>query len=673
MFEGQDATYGNAGLWVTDGTVAGTTELSVAGAGPYGLHPTGFTPVNGKLLFGGEDTSDRFGLWATDGTVAGTTELAVPGLPAAYTSPFANFTPYNSKVLFTVSDTSGAQSLWVSDGTSAGTAELAVAGANAIFGLNPTNPTPFNGKILFTGSDSSFHTGLWVTDGTAAGTTELSVSGAGSYGLQPTDLTAVSFGVPATISAVQATPSVGGVLGAGRTVSFVLTPSAAVTVSTAGGTPALTFNDGGTAAYTGQDASGRLLFGTTVVSGQNTADLKVTGLTLNGGAVTGANGLALDASALSSLPGSDTGIAVDAVAPTVTLAASAAVPGANPALTPYGTEAVSGQLTSAGAASVAGQVVTLLANGTVLSTAAPVMTDAQGRFSVTVTLPSLSTALQAQSQDSAGNTASSAAVLVSSHIDAPLFGAAAFAPGSTLGQVYALHEAVLGQAPDAATLAGEAAAVTGGTTLVGLAQQLLSSAQYTAQYGAAAGRSASAFITTLYQDAAGRNPDPGGLQGWTAQLASGSTEAQVAAAIGLSPESIGHAQPAFGTYGSVFVPSDLDASVARLYYGVLGRTPDAAGLQSLEATAAQGWSLADLVSDALASPEYHATYGTPTNAQFITELYQNTVGRAPDAGQGWTAMLDAGASRASVAVQIIQSPEARTDLAPSIEAGFRVA
>ena len=147
----------------------------------------------------------------------------------------------------------------------------------------------------------------------------------------------------------------------------------------------------------------------------------------------------------------------------------------------------------------------------------------------------------------------------------------------------------------------------------------------------------------------------------------------MAAAIGLSPESIGHAQPAFGTYGTVFVPSDLDASVARLYYGVLGRTPDAAGLQSLETQAAQGWSLEDLVSNALASPEYRASFGTPSNAQFVAELYQNTVNRTPDPGQGWTALLDAGASRASVALQIIQSPEARTDMAPRIELGFRVA
>ena len=243
---------------------------------------------------------------------------------------------------------------------------------------------------------------------------------------------------------------------------------------------------------------------------------------------------------------------------------------------------------------------------------------------------------------------------------------------STAGQVYALYEAILGQAPDGATFPGMVDAVANGRPLLSLAQQLLSSAQYTAQYGAAAGRSASDFVATLYQDGLGRAPDAG--QGWTALLSGGTlTEAQVAVDIGVSPESIGHVQPAFGTYGASSTLSEVDATVARIYYAVLGRAPDAGGLAFMEGLVSHGAALIDVVSDALASPEYRASFGTPSNAQFVTALYQNALGRTPEPGQGWTAMLDAGASRSSVALGVVQSTEARVDLSPYIERGFRVA
>ena len=51
----------------------------------------------------------------------------------------------------------------------------------------------------------------------------------------------------------------------------------------AGGTPTLTLNDGGTATYTGGSGTSALTFSYTVAAGQNTADLAVTAVNLNGG------------------------------------------------------------------------------------------------------------------------------------------------------------------------------------------------------------------------------------------------------------------------------------------------------------------------------------------------------------------------------------------------------
>ena len=72
-----------------------------------------------------------------------------------------------------------------------------------------------------------------------------------------------------------------GDLAAGSVVTLTVNLSEAVTV--AGGTPTLTLNDGGTATYTGGSGTNALTFSYTVAAGQNTADLAVTAVNLNGG------------------------------------------------------------------------------------------------------------------------------------------------------------------------------------------------------------------------------------------------------------------------------------------------------------------------------------------------------------------------------------------------------
>ena len=68
LFSGDDA---GTGLWVTDGTAVGTSELQVSGASSGGLNPFGSMPYNGKVLFEGIDANNSEGLWVTDGTATG--------------------------------------------------------------------------------------------------------------------------------------------------------------------------------------------------------------------------------------------------------------------------------------------------------------------------------------------------------------------------------------------------------------------------------------------------------------------------------------------------------------------------------------------------------------------------------------------------------------------------
>ena len=110
-----------------------------------------------------------------------------------------------------------------------------------------------------------------ITDG-SGNAANLSLSGLTQSGPQIDTVTPV-------ISAIAETPSSGD-LNAGKTVTYTLTMSENVTVNTAGGSPTLTLNDGGTATYVSGSGTSALVFSYTVLAGQNTPDLKVSTVNL---------------------------------------------------------------------------------------------------------------------------------------------------------------------------------------------------------------------------------------------------------------------------------------------------------------------------------------------------------------------------------------------------------
>jgi hypothetical protein len=73
---------GITGLWMSDGTTNGTYEIGglkdagVAGANALGLTPTNLTVAGGNVFFTALDSTGKYGLWETDGTKAGTQELS---------------------------------------------------------------------------------------------------------------------------------------------------------------------------------------------------------------------------------------------------------------------------------------------------------------------------------------------------------------------------------------------------------------------------------------------------------------------------------------------------------------------------------------------------------------------------------------------------------------------
>lgn len=132
-----------------------------------------------KAVFRGTDASGHLNLWVTDGTAAGTSELTVAGAYSGgllyTTSAFINpdFTVLGAEVLFDGYDASGHYNLWITDGTSPGTKELPIAGASSnglFYGGGSPLFTVLGRKALFAGVDTSLHVNLWVTDGSSAGT-----------------------------------------------------------------------------------------------------------------------------------------------------------------------------------------------------------------------------------------------------------------------------------------------------------------------------------------------------------------------------------------------------------------------------------------------------------------------------------------------------------------------
>jgi hypothetical protein len=73
-------------------------------------------------------------------------------------------------------------------------------------------------------------------------------------------------------------------------------------VTVSGGTPALTLNDGESASYTGGSGTDTLLFGYSVLPGDDTPQLVVTGSTLNGATILDAAGNSADLTGLVGVP-----------------------------------------------------------------------------------------------------------------------------------------------------------------------------------------------------------------------------------------------------------------------------------------------------------------------------------------------------------------------------------
>lgn len=149
------------GLWVSDGTDAGTFLVK-----SFNRDFTNLTVHQGFLYFYAQDEEiDERALWRSDGTAAGTVKAA--DLPPRFDSSQPLFVTSSGPLLFLWNLTvEGQEGLWVSDGTTTGTRWVSpVHLRQAVF----VPPVVLDGVVYFFGREGGQET-LWRSDGTPAGT-----------------------------------------------------------------------------------------------------------------------------------------------------------------------------------------------------------------------------------------------------------------------------------------------------------------------------------------------------------------------------------------------------------------------------------------------------------------------------------------------------------------------
>jgi serralysin len=239
---------------------------------------------------------------------------------------------------------------------------------------------------------------------------------------------------------------------------------------------------------------------------------------------------------------------------------------------------------------------------------------------------------------------------------------------STAAQVYRIYGATLGRQPDAGGLKNWVSAIDSGSlTLKQVAASFTSSTEFAEHYG---NPEDNAFITLLYKNVLGQEPDATGLNKWTTALANGESRADIVLDFSESAENIGLSGTVVGK--GLWLCDDYAAQVARLYHAAFDRLPDAEGLVDQTNALRGGESLLQIADGFTDSAEFQQHYDNLDNSGFITLLYNNVLDRQPDSAglAAWTDSMDAGKTRTEVVVEFSESAEHQNQRAPYIDKGI---
>ncbi len=117
-----------------------------------------------------------------------------------------------------------------------------------------------------------------------------------------------------------------------------------------------------------------------------------------------------------------------------------------------------------------------------------------------------------------------------------------------------------------------------------------------------------------------------------------------------------------------FDPTNTQASVTRLYQAAFDRVPDLVGFDhNVDLVTSNVVPLSELASSFTTSPEFISRFSSLDNSDFVQQLYQNVLHRAPEAAgnQAWLNYLDSGASRGDALRGFADSLENRKQILPT--------
>lgn len=253
-----------------------------------------------------------------------------------------------------------------------------------------------------------------------------------------------------------------------------------------------------------------------------------------------------------------------------------------------------------------------------------------------------------------GGTAVTASTVASSDFNQMIYAHYTYSPDANISNfVTQLYQSVLGRAPSSSELSNWVANIrTGAYTAAHAAAYFFSCDEYQSKTHTDA-----AFATALYKALLGRTPSSSEVSSLVTQLASCAvSRSDIFAAVCGSQEFI-KLYAAYGiTAGNITAasydlgedPTSARAFVRRLYQNCLGRQPDAAGLtnwsKSLKSGSITG---AQAAASFFISSEYQN--GKHSNQEFVTSLYTALLGRQPGSSEvnSWCATIASGGSSRS--------------------------
>ncbi|MCY7421922.1 MAG: hypothetical protein LH478_09305 [Chitinophagaceae bacterium] len=162
-------------VFKTDGTVIGTSLVSDINPTNASSTPDAdFATLNGFVYFTAYRPAEGRELWRTDGSSLGTTLVKdiVDGPTGSNTTDAYHLFSNNTYLLLSVSTATEGAELWKSDGTGGGTIPLADINPGTA-SSNPDYFYPYNNLVIFQATDATHGTEYWKTNGTPGGTSIL--------------------------------------------------------------------------------------------------------------------------------------------------------------------------------------------------------------------------------------------------------------------------------------------------------------------------------------------------------------------------------------------------------------------------------------------------------------------------------------------------------------------